>query len=65
MSVELYQEPIRRRYYASYYSCSYLFFLLSVWILVALPFFLVSLVGGGVGLGGFGRARGGVARGSV
>jgi len=40
MSVELFQEPIRRRYYAPYFSCSYLFFLTTVWILIALPFFL-------------------------
>lgn len=39
-SVELFQEPIRRRYYAPYLSCSYLFFLLSVWVLLCLPFFL-------------------------
>jgi hypothetical protein len=42
MPVELFQEPVRRRYYASYMSCSYLFFLVTVWILIALPFFLVS-----------------------
>jgi len=39
-SVELFQEPIRRRYYAPYNSCSYLFFVVTVWVLVALPFFL-------------------------
>mmetsp|Transcript_18266 Transcript_18266/g.36532 ORF Transcript_18266/g.36532 Transcript_18266/m.36532 type:complete len:322 (+) Transcript_18266:156-1121(+) len=39
-SVELFQEPIRRRYYAPYLSCSYLFFLVTVWILICLPFFL-------------------------
>ena len=40
-SVELFQEPLRRRYYASYLSCSYLFFVLTVWVLITLPFFLV------------------------
>lgn len=40
IQVELFQEPIRRRYYAPYLSCSYLFFLLSVWVLLCLPFFL-------------------------
>mmetsp|Transcript_4228 Transcript_4228/g.8561 ORF Transcript_4228/g.8561 Transcript_4228/m.8561 type:complete len:321 (+) Transcript_4228:173-1135(+) len=39
-SVELFQEPVRRRYYAPYNSCSYLFFVITVWVLVALPFFL-------------------------
>ncbi len=40
MPVELFSEPLRRRYYASYFSLAYLFFLTTVFILVGLPFFL-------------------------
>ncbi len=40
MPVEVFQEPIRRRYYTRHLSCSYMFFLLTVAVMICLPFFL-------------------------
>ena len=40
MTVEIFQEPLRRRYYAPYFSCAYAFFLITVGVLVLLPFLL-------------------------
>ena len=40
MPVEVFQEPIRRKYYCRHFSCAYLFFLLTVAVGVILPFFL-------------------------
>jgi len=40
MPVEVFQEPLRRKYYTSHFSCGYFFFLLTITIGVILPFFL-------------------------
>ena len=40
MAVEVYHEPLCRRYYASRCSCAYFFFLLVALVGLILPFFL-------------------------
>ena len=40
MAIQVYHEPLCRRYYASRASCAYLFYVFTTFVLLSLPFFL-------------------------